>query len=106
MWSLQIVEAHVCGVPDERMGEEVCVWLKISNDSGNDIINEESVRNYCKGKLAHFKIPRYIVFTDVFPKTASGKIQKFKMRENMCQKLGIENTIFQRDHTAYEPLTN
>ncbi|XP_022709761.1 uncharacterized protein LOC111272528 isoform X2 [Varroa jacobsoni] len=87
----QVEEAYVCGVPDERMGEEVCVWLRVKKTSSG-VVNEQAVRDYYRGKLAHFKVPRYIVFTDTFPKTASGKIQKFKMREEMCQKLGIDNT--------------
>ncbi|XP_065582419.1 medium-chain acyl-CoA ligase ACSF2, mitochondrial-like [Artemia franciscana] len=74
----EVMEAHVCGVPDERMGEEVCAWIRLTRNSST---TEEILRNYCNHKISHFKIPRYWFFTDEFPKTVTGKIQKYKMKE-------------------------
>ena len=66
------------------MGEELCAWIKINNDQE---LNEEDIRNFCKGKISHFKIPKYILFVTEFPTTVTGKIQKFVMREIMEKKL-------------------
>ena len=66
------------------MGEELCAWIKINNDQK---LNEEDIRNFCKGKISHFKIPKYILFVTEFPTTVTGKIQKFVMREIMEKKL-------------------
>ncbi|XP_068085265.1 medium-chain acyl-CoA ligase ACSF2, mitochondrial [Anabrus simplex] len=73
-----IAEVQVFGVPDKRMGEEICASIRLSE--GN-VVTEDDVRRYCKGKIAHFKIPKYIWFVTDFPKTVSGKIQKFKLQE-------------------------
>lgn len=73
-----VEEVQVVGVPDERLGEQVCAWIKLKSGCSPC---EEDIKNFCKGKLSHFKIPRYILFVDSFPKTVSGKVQKFKMRE-------------------------
>jgi len=80
----KIQEAQVFGIPDERMGEEVCVWVKLKN--GEDMDSEE-LRGWCKGKITHFKVPRYVQFVDDYPMTVTGKIQKFKMREAMTELL-------------------
>jgi len=82
-----ILEAYAFGVPDDRMGEEVCVWIRTREP---DCLTEKDIRSFCKGKLSHFKIPRYIQFRDDFPKTVTGKIQKFVMRQMMAKELGIE----------------
>lgn len=79
-----ISETHVIGVPDERMGEELCAFIKICP---NSTITADTLKAYCKGKIAHFKIPKYIKFVDDFPKTTSGKIQKFKLKEIYGDKL-------------------
>ncbi|XP_076352415.1 medium-chain acyl-CoA ligase ACSF2, mitochondrial-like [Tachypleus tridentatus] len=73
----EVAEVHVVGLPDKRMGEEVCAWVKVKTDH---LVSEQELREFCKGKVSHFKIPRYILFVDDFPKTESGKIQKFKMK--------------------------
>lgn len=73
-----VEEVQVVGVPDERLGEQVCAWIKLKSGCNPC---EEDIKDFCKGKLSHFKIPRYILFVDSFPKTISGKVQKFKMRE-------------------------
>ena len=76
------------GVPDERYGEELCAWVIARPDAGLD---EDAVREFCRGRLAHFKVPRYVVFVDEFPMTVTGKVQKFKMREASIEQLGLES---------------
>ena len=66
------------------MGEELCVWIKLND---GQTLREEDVRQFCKGKISHFKIPKYILFVTEFPTTVTGKIQKFVMREIMEKKL-------------------
>ena len=67
------------GVPDERLGEELCAYVRLKSDVDPKSFTNETLRAYSKGKLAHFKVPRYVVPVDAFPKTTSGKIQKFKL---------------------------
>jgi fatty-acyl-CoA synthase len=82
-----ISQAAVFGVPDAKYGEELCAWVQLHHGRS---LNAEEVRAYCKQSLAHYKVPRYIKFVSEFPATVSGKIQKFKMREQMCQELKLE----------------
>ncbi len=82
-----IEDVQVVGVPDEKYGEELCAWVKLR--PGADLSQEE-VRGYCTGKIAHYKIPRYVRFTPDFPMTVTGKVQKFKMRETSIAELGLE----------------
>ncbi|XP_054709150.1 medium-chain acyl-CoA ligase ACSF2, mitochondrial-like [Uloborus diversus] len=81
-----ILEVHIVGLPDERMGEELCAWIALKGDK---TMTKEEVKEFCKGKISHFKIPRYIEFVTEFPKTTSGKIQKFKMREISIKKFNL-----------------
>ncbi|KAH7947011.1 hypothetical protein HPB52_007408 [Rhipicephalus sanguineus] len=81
-----IEEVQVVGVPDERLGEEVCAWIKLKQGKS---LTEDDVKKFCEGKISHFKTPKYILFVDTFPKTVSGKIQKFKMREESRKKLNL-----------------
>ncbi|XP_039951677.1 medium-chain acyl-CoA ligase ACSF2, mitochondrial-like [Bactrocera tryoni] len=74
-----ICETHVIGVPCERMGEEVCAFVRLHD--GLPEMSRQDIKDFCQGKLAHFKIPRYLVTVSDFPKTTSGKIQKFKLAE-------------------------
>jgi fatty-acyl-CoA synthase len=74
-------------VPDARYGEELCAWVKLR--PGQDL-TEQDLRAYCTGKIAHFKIPRYLRVTGDFPMTVTGKVQKFKMREVSIAELGLE----------------
>ncbi|KAJ7987547.1 hypothetical protein DPEC_G00327620 [Dallia pectoralis] len=76
----KIQEAQVVGIPDSRMGEEVCACIRLKE--GQDC-SAEDIRDYCKGKISHFKIPRYVTFVKGFPITVTGKIQKNKLREQM-----------------------
>ena len=82
-----IEDVQVIGVPDERYGEELCAWVQLRADSE---LTVEEIRAYCTGKIAHYKIPRYIKFTSEFPMTITGKVQKFKMREASINELGLE----------------
>jgi fatty-acyl-CoA synthase len=74
-------------VPDARYGEELCAWVRLRQ--GQDL-TEEELKAYCAGQIAHFKVPRYVRFTDEFPMTVTGKVQKFKMREVSTTELGLE----------------
>ncbi len=74
----KIMDAQVFGMPDPRMGEEPAAWIKLKE---GEIMTPEEVKAFCKGQIAHFKIPKYIFFRDDFPLTPLGKCQKFKMRE-------------------------
>ncbi len=81
-----IEDVQVIGVPDLRYGEELCAWIKLRPDAE---LTEDEVRQYCQGKIAHFKVPRYIRFCTEFPMTVTGKVQKFKMRETSITELGL-----------------
>ncbi|EFN64035.1 Acyl-CoA synthetase family member 2, mitochondrial [Camponotus floridanus] len=76
----KIIEAQVIGAYDEVYGEEVCACIQLSD---NAKMTQNEVIDYCKGKIAHFKIPRYVHFVDDYPKTTSGKIQKFRLKEQL-----------------------
>jgi fatty-acyl-CoA synthase len=82
-----VADVQVVGVPDERYGEELCAWVIVRPGASLD---EDAVRGYCRGRLAHFKVPRYVIFADEFPMTITGKVQKFKMRETSIERLGLE----------------
>jgi fatty-acyl-CoA synthase len=73
-----IRDVSVVGVPDERYGEQLCAWIILRDDAS---VSEDDVKAYCQGKIAHFKVPNYVRFTDAFPMTVTGKIQKYKLRE-------------------------
>lgn len=82
----QVQEVQVVGVKDQRMGEEICACIRLKS---GETTTEEEIKAFCKGKISHFKIPRYIVFVDDYPLTISGKIQKFRLREQMEQHLKL-----------------
>jgi fatty-acyl-CoA synthase len=79
-----VQEAHVFGVADRKFGEQVCAWIRVREGHS---LSEEDVRAYCKDRIAHFKVPRYVRFVDAVPMTVTGKPQKFKMREAMEKEL-------------------
>jgi fatty-acyl-CoA synthase len=83
----KVQDVQVIGVPDLKYGEEICAWIKLRDGQSADA---EEIRAFCKGQIAHFKIPRYIEFVDAFPMTITGKIQKFVMREQTIGKLGLK----------------
>ena len=80
----KIAEVAVFGVPDEFYGEELACWIGLHK---GETVTEEEIRDFCKDRIAHFKIPRYIRFVETFPMTVTGKLQKFKMREQMQKEL-------------------
>ncbi len=81
-----VSQAAVVGVPDPKYGEEACAWVQLH---AGKTLNEEEIRAFCKQSLAHYKVPRYVKFVGEFPTTVSGKIQKFKIREQMCHELNL-----------------
>ncbi|XP_015113324.1 acyl-CoA synthetase family member 2, mitochondrial [Diachasma alloeum] len=87
----EILEAQIFGVPDQVYGEELCACIRLKKGAN---LSPEEVRSFSKGNIAHFKIPRYILTVEEFPKTASGKIQKLKLREEMERKklIPVTNT--------------
>jgi len=80
----KVAEVAVFGLPDEFYGEEVVAWIELH---AGESCSEEEIREFCKGNIAHFKIPKYIRFVESFPMTVTGKLQKFKMCEQMQQEL-------------------
>ena len=80
-----ISEVQVFGIPDDKMGEEVCAWVQLN---AGQTMSEEELKAFCKDKITHFKIPRFVKFVDEYPMTVTGKIQKFVMREEMLKDLG------------------
>jgi fatty-acyl-CoA synthase len=79
-----IAEVHVIGVPDDKYGEEVCAWIRLKADCQ---VDASTVIEFCRGRIASYKVPKVIRFVDRFPTTASGKVQKFAMREAMRKEL-------------------
>ncbi len=79
-----ISEVQVFGIPDARMGEEICAWIRLEDGAS---LTEDEVRDYCKGRITHFKVPKHIRFVDEFPMTVTGKAQKFRMSEIMIEEL-------------------
>ena len=82
----KVQQAQVFGVPDAKYGEEVCAWIVLK---AGESAEAEEIREFCRGQIAHYKIPRHIKFIDAFPVTITGKPQKFKMREAMVAELGL-----------------
>jgi fatty-acyl-CoA synthase len=83
----QVADVQVIGVPDERYGEELMAWIVVRAGAS---LSEDEVREFCRGKIAHYKIPRYVKFVSEFPMTVTGKVQKFKMRQAAIEELGLE----------------
>jgi fatty-acyl-CoA synthase len=86
----KIAEVQVVGLPDERLGEVVLAWIRLHTA---ETATETEIREFCRGKIAHFKIPEHIRFVDAFPTTVTGKVQKFKIREHEIQKRGLEAIV-------------
>ncbi|KDN23576.1 AMP-binding protein [Amycolatopsis rifamycinica] len=83
-----ILDAQVIGVPDEKYGEELMAWVRMRE--GASPLTAEKVREFCSGKLAHYKIPRYVHVVEEFPMTVTGKVRKIEMREKSISLLGLE----------------
>jgi fatty-acyl-CoA synthase len=83
-----VADVQVVGVPDERYGEEIMAWVIAREDA---TVDEDELREYCRGKIAHYKIPRYVASCSEFPMTVTGKIQKHRLREQAIEKLGLHS---------------
>jgi len=86
----EVVDVQVIGVPDSRYGEELCAWVRRTEGSE---ITAEQLRAWCQGKLARYKVPRYVRFCEEFPMTVTGKVQKFKMREQAIEELDLAGAV-------------
>lgn len=82
----KVEQASVVGVPDRKFGEEILAWIKLKT---GESATENEIRQYCRGHLAHFKTPHYIKFVDRFPTTVTGKIQKYRIRQQAIEELGL-----------------
>lgn len=80
-----VEQAEVIGVPDEKYGEQVCAWIKLRDGA---TATAEEIQDFCKGRIAHFKVPHYVKFVTAYPMTVTGKVQKYLMREQMIDELG------------------
>jgi fatty-acyl-CoA synthase len=81
-----IADVQVIGVPDQRYGEELMAWVI---PRGGATLDADAVRAFCQGRIAHYKVPRYVKLVDGFPMTVTGKVQKFRMREQAIEELGL-----------------
>ncbi len=80
----QVSDVQVVGVPDPRYGEEIAAFVKVAGEAS---LSDEDIRDFCRGTIAHFKVPRYVFFVDEFPMTVTGKIQKFVLRDQAMSEL-------------------
>jgi fatty-acyl-CoA synthase len=83
-----VADVAVVGVPDATYGEQVLAWIQLAEDAE---LTEEELREHCRDSIAHFKVPRYVQFVDEFPMTVTGKIQKYKIREQAVAELGLDD---------------
>ena len=84
----KVAEVQVVGLPDGRLGEVVLAWIRLRS---GEIATENDIREFCQGKIAHFKVPEHIRFVDSFPTTVTGKTQKFKIRQQEIEERGLED---------------
>ena len=82
----KIADVQVVGLPDAKLGEAVAAWIRLKEPA-----REEEIREFCRGKIAHYKVPQYIRFVDAFPMTVTGKIQKYRIREIEIRDRGLED---------------
>jgi fatty-acyl-CoA synthase len=83
----KVADVYVVGLPDARLGETVCAWVRLKNGAS---MSEEELRDYCRGRIAYFKIPQFVRFVDSFPMTVTNKVQKFRIREIEIRERGLE----------------
>jgi fatty-acyl-CoA synthase len=83
----EVADVAVVGVPHSKFGEEVCAWIKVRADA---VVSEDEIRKFCRGQIAHYKVPAHIVFVEAFPMTVTGKVQKYLIRQQMTEQLGRE----------------
>jgi fatty-acyl-CoA synthase len=86
----EISDVAVIGVPDEKYGEEIMAWVQLREGAS---LSPDELKDFCRGKIAHYKVPRYVEIVDEFPMTITGKVQKFKMREAAVEKLGLKQAV-------------
>jgi len=84
----KVSDVQVIGVPDARYGEEIATWVKLK--PGEEVTAEE-LKDFCKGKISHYKVPRYFKFVNEFPMTVTGKPQKFQMRQQSIEELSLQS---------------
>jgi len=82
----KIAEIQVVGLPDAKLGETVCAWIRLKAD---EAATEDEIREFCRGKIAYFKVPQHIRFVASFPTTVTGKVQKYKIREFEIRERGL-----------------
>jgi fatty-acyl-CoA synthase len=82
-----VADVQVVGLPDPRFGEEVSAWIRLKPGA---TLTEEEAKTFCRGRIAHYKIPRYVVFVEEYPATVTGKVQKFKLREMGVERFGLQ----------------
>ncbi|MFN9774113.1 MAG: AMP-binding protein [Burkholderiales bacterium] len=82
----KVQDVQVIGVPDLKYGEELCAWIKLRDGQS---CTPDEIREFCKGQIAHYKVPRHIRFVDAFPMTITGKVQKFVMRKQTIEEMGL-----------------
>jgi fatty-acyl-CoA synthase len=92
-----VADVQVFGVPDDRFGEELCAWIIPRPGIAP---TEEEIRAFCRGRITHFKIPRYVRFVETFPMTVTGKVQKFVMREIMTKELASDAAAYATSREA------
>src|SRR5690242_880277 len=85
-----VADVAVIGVPDEKYGEEIMAWVQLREGAS---LTGDELREFCRGRIAHFKVPRYVELVDEFPMTITGKVQKYKMREISIEKLGLKEAV-------------
>jgi fatty-acyl-CoA synthase len=85
-----VADVSVIGVPDEKYGEEIMAWVQAREGT---TLSEDELKEFCRGKIAHYKMPRYVKLVDEFPMTVTGKIQKYKMREAAIEELGLKEAV-------------
>ncbi len=81
-----VSDVQVVGVPDERFGEEVCAWVVLREGA---TVDGEALREFCRGTIAHYKVPRHVIVCETFPMTVTGKIQKYKLRDQAVAQLAL-----------------
>src|SRR5262249_61049276 len=82
-----VTDVQIVGLPDEKFGEEVCAWIRLKPGQA---LTEDDVKSFCRGKISHYKVPRYVVFVEEYPTTVTGKVQKFKLREMGVQRFQLQ----------------
>jgi len=82
----KVQDVQCFGVPDQKYGEELCAWIRLRE---GQTATEDEIRAYCKDRIAHYKVPRHVRFVDGFPMTVTGKVQKFVMRRQMAEEMGL-----------------